>query len=83
MSKFQPIIKWSGSKRSQSEEIVNHFPKKIETYFVCFTSYDETMPNVHIAFKKEQISNTLGEIISNKNIPTYKYVCRFLFLIFL
>ena len=42
--------------------------KKMETYFVCFTSYDETMPNVHIAFKKEQISNTLGEIISNHNM---------------
>ena len=38
--------------------------KKIKTYFVCFTSYDETMPNVHIAFKKEQIKNTLGEVLS-------------------
>ena len=37
--------------------------KKIKTYFVCFTNYDETMPNVHIAFKKEQIKNTLGEVI--------------------
>ena len=42
--------------------------EKMKTYFVCFTSYDETMPNVNIAFKKEQISNTLGEIISNKNM---------------
>ena len=39
--------------------------KKMNLYFVCFTSYDETMPNVHIAFKKEPIKNTLGEIISN------------------
>jgi len=38
--------------------------KKMNLYFVCFTSYDETMPNVHIAFKKEPIVNTLGEIIS-------------------
>ena len=42
--------------------------KKIKTYFVCFTSYDETMPNVHIAFKKEQIKNTLGEVLSNKGL---------------
>ena len=42
--------------------------KKINTYFVCFTSYDETMPNVHIAFKKQQIKNTLGEVISNHNL---------------
>ena len=40
--------------------------KKLNTYFVCFTSYDETMPNVHIAFKKEQIKNTLGEVIAKQ-----------------
>lgn len=38
--------------------------KIMNTYFVCFTNYDETMPNVHIAFKKEMIKNTLGEIVS-------------------
>ena len=38
--------------------------KKMNTYFVCFTNYDETMPNVHIAFKKEMIKNTLVEIVS-------------------
>ncbi len=38
--------------------------KKMDVYFVCFTSYDETMPNVHIAFKKEAIKNTLGEVVS-------------------
>ena len=38
--------------------------KKMETYFVCFTSYDETMPNVKIAFKKEPLVNTFGEVIS-------------------
>lgn len=34
--KFQPVIKWSGSKRSQAKEIVSHFPKEIETYFEPF-----------------------------------------------
>ncbi|MCI9063224.1 MAG: 2,3-bisphosphoglycerate-independent phosphoglycerate mutase [Clostridia bacterium] len=42
--------------------------KKIKTYFVCFTNYDATMPNVHIAFKKETINNTLGEVISKNNM---------------
>ena len=42
--------------------------KKIKTFFVCFTSYDETMPNVHIAFKKEPIKNTLGEVLSNHGL---------------
>ena len=39
--------------------------KDLNLYFVCFTSYDETMPNVHIAFKKEQLKNTFGEYISD------------------
>ena len=39
--------------------------KFFNTYFVCFTNYDETMPNVNIAFRKEELKNTLGEIIGN------------------
>ncbi len=39
--------------------------KDLNLYYVCFTNYDETMPNVHIAFKKEQLKNTLGEYISD------------------
>ena len=42
--------------------------EKIKTYFVCFTSYDETMPNVQIAFKKEPLVNTFGEVISKHNL---------------
>ena len=34
--KFQPVIKWSGSKRSQSEEIIKYFPKEIDTYYEPF-----------------------------------------------
>lgn len=34
--KFQPVIKWSGSKRSQSEEIISYFPKQINTYYEPF-----------------------------------------------
>ncbi len=41
--------------------------KKLNLDFVCFTSYDDTMPNVDIAFKKELIKNTLGEIVSKNN----------------
>lgn len=36
MVKFQPVIKWSGSKRSQAEEILKRFPKKINTYYEPF-----------------------------------------------
>ena len=30
-------------------------------YFVCMTQYDATMPNVHVAFKPQQLVNTFGE----------------------
>ena len=40
--------------------------KNLNLFFVCFTSYDETMPNVSIAFKKEPLINTFGEVISKK-----------------
>ena len=36
----------------------------LDLYYVCFTSYDETMPNVKIAFKKEPLVNTFGEYVS-------------------
>ena len=36
MKTFQPAIKWSGSKRSQCDEIISYFPRKIETYYESF-----------------------------------------------
>ena len=42
--------------------------KKMDTYFVCFANYDETMPNVKIAFKKEPLVNTFGEVISKRGL---------------
>lgn len=36
MSNFQPAIKWSGSKRSQCDEIIRYFPKEIGTYYEPF-----------------------------------------------
>ena len=36
--------------------------------YVCFTQYDETMPNVKIAFKPETLKNTFGEYISQKGL---------------
>lgn len=35
-----------------------------KTNFVTFTNYDETIKNVSVAFKKAEIKNTFGEIIS-------------------
>ena len=40
--------------------------KDLNLHYVCFTPYDETMPNVEVAFKKETLINTFGEYISKK-----------------
>ena len=40
----------------------------LNLYFVCFTQYDETIPNVNIAFKPTVLKNTFGEYISNKGL---------------
>lgn len=42
--------------------------KKLDLYYVCMTQYDETMPNVKIAFKPETLKNTFGEYISSKGL---------------
>lgn len=36
MNKLKPVIKWSGSKRSQAEKITDMFPDRIETYYEPF-----------------------------------------------
>lgn len=33
---FEPVIKWSGSKRSQAESILSYFPDEIDTYYEPF-----------------------------------------------
>ena len=38
--------------------------KRMELTYVCFTDYDETIPNKLVAFKKETISNTFGEFLA-------------------
>ena len=42
--------------------------KDLNLFFVCMTPYDETLPNVEIAFKKEQLKNTFGEVVSKHGL---------------
>ena len=37
---------------------------KLDIDFVCMTEYDDTMPNVKVAFKSEELVNTFGEVVS-------------------
>lgn len=38
--------------------------KYFPVFYVCMTQYDKTMPNVEIAFKPENLTNTFGEYVS-------------------
>ncbi len=37
-------------------------------YYVCMTQYDATMPNVHVAFKPQSLTNTFGEYIAENGL---------------
>ncbi len=37
-------------------------------YYVCMTQYDATMPNVHVAFKPQSLTNTFGEYIADNGL---------------
>jgi 2,3-bisphosphoglycerate-independent phosphoglycerate mutase len=38
--------------------------KKLNLYYVTMTRYDDTYQNVHVVFEKDDLKNTLGEIIA-------------------
>ncbi|HPF56941.1 MAG TPA: 2,3-bisphosphoglycerate-independent phosphoglycerate mutase [Clostridiales bacterium] len=40
----------------------------IKPFYVCFTQYDATMPNVEVAFKPQSMDNTFGEIVANHHM---------------
>ncbi|MGN0314974.1 MAG: 2,3-bisphosphoglycerate-independent phosphoglycerate mutase [Fusicatenibacter sp.] len=42
--------------------------KRLDLTYVCFTEYDETIPNKIIAFKKQEIKNTFGEFLAENHL---------------
>ena len=42
--------------------------QRLDLTFVCFTDYDETIPNKLVAFKKEEITNTFGQFLADHNM---------------
>ncbi len=38
---------------------------KKDLFYVCFTEYDATIPNTHIAFRKVELNNTFGQYLAN------------------
>ena len=63
-------IKAQGGDPSDTKSIA--FLKRANGFmpltYVCFKDYDETIPNKYVAFKKEEIVNTLGEYLANNGL---------------
>lgn len=51
------------------DEFVGFERPCMKTFFVCLTTYDITIKNVHVAFKPQSLENTLGEYLA-KNAKT-------------
>ena len=51
------------------DEFVGFDRPCMKTFFVCLTTYDVTIKNVHVAFKPQSLENTLGEYLA-KNEKT-------------
>lgn len=67
MTKFQPVIKWSGSKRSQCEDILGYFPQSIYTYYEPFCggcSMLMGLINSEIPVKRYVCSDINGDLIA-------------------
>lgn len=74
--KFEPVIKWSGSKRLLSEEIIKYTPSEIDTYYEpfcgsCSVGFQLMLNNRKI--KKYIFSDINKELISFMNILKKDY----------
>ena len=72
MSNFQPIIKWTGSKRSQSDEIIEYFPKEIDTYYEPFCGGCSMMRR--LLDSDIHVKNIICSDINNDLISTWKEI---------
>ena len=73
---FQPAVKWSGSKRSQCEEIISCFPRKIKNYYESFlggASVAYRLMNSDIKVNKFILSDLNGDLINLYKLISVDY----------
>ena len=46
------------------EDFPEQDTQKLDLYYVTMTNYDQTFKNIHIIFDKDNLTNTLGEVVS-------------------
>ena len=57
--------------RALCDEAFDGFAREggaVKPYFVCFTQYDASMPNVEVAFKPQKLDNIFGQYIAEKGL---------------
>ncbi|MCD6179718.1 MAG: 2,3-bisphosphoglycerate-independent phosphoglycerate mutase [Bacteroidales bacterium] len=49
------------------EDMPDYGMKTLPLYYVTLTKYDEKFKNIHLAFTKDDLKNTLGEVMEQQN----------------
>jgi 2,3-bisphosphoglycerate-independent phosphoglycerate mutase len=49
------------------EDFIEHNMNKLKLYYVTMTNYDDSFENIKVLFKKDNLKNTLGEVLSGAN----------------
>lgn len=47
------------------KDFIEYGMRKLPLHYVTMTNYDETYENVHVIYDKDNLQNTLGEVLSN------------------
>ena len=50
------------------EDFLDFDMKKLALYYVTMTNYDNNFTDVHVLFKKDNLQNTLGEVVSKNGL---------------
>lgn len=46
-------------------DLVDYKMKKLNLHYITFTAYDETFRDIEVIFEKDNLQNTLGEVLAN------------------
>jgi 2,3-bisphosphoglycerate-independent phosphoglycerate mutase len=50
------------------KDIPEYGMRKLDLNYYTMTNYDKTFKNIHVIFDKENLNQTIGEVIANKNL---------------
>lgn len=71
---FQPAIKWSGSKRSQVGQILDFFPKEIDTYYEPFCGGASVTMGLLLSSDKIKVNRIVCSDLNNDLISLWKKI---------